>query len=206
MVGITLSSEQVKNAPPEVRRWIEQEVLTAFGWHLPAAEPNEPHLVACTVEEAFRVFAAVRDMLPVANVFLTLGHQGANAGEGIEAFRIAEVMRHAHLVDPQQLVACLEVLNEAFRRVRNDATAVLCGADDRGYCYVAQETRRNIARVWEEAIALQNLKPREAAPDAPPVSQPVRVNYAPYTPWPARADSGAVSAQAREPERVGKTG
>ena len=31
MVGITLSAEQIRSAPPEVRRWLEKEVLV-FVW------------------------------------------------------------------------------------------------------------------------------------------------------------------------------
>jgi hypothetical protein len=205
MVGITLSSEQIKSAPPDVRRWLEQEVLAAFDWHAPAVTPNEPHLVACTVEDAFKIFAAVRDMIPVANVFFTLGNQGANVGEGVVAFRATEVMRHAHLADPQQLVACLDVLNEAFRRVRADDTAVLCGLDDRGYCFVAQATRISIAHVWQETIALENLKLPATTPSAPLAPQSTPSNYTPYAAWPAHADAAGVTsapAQAHEDGRV----
>ena len=31
MAGITLSSDEIKAAPPEVRRWLEQEIIRAFG-------------------------------------------------------------------------------------------------------------------------------------------------------------------------------
>ncbi|MFZ2156148.1 MAG: hypothetical protein WAV72_08525 [Bradyrhizobium sp.] len=40
MVGITLSSEQIRTAPAEVRRWIEREVMTSLGLQAPAREPN----------------------------------------------------------------------------------------------------------------------------------------------------------------------
>jgi hypothetical protein len=65
-------------------------------------------------------------------------------------------MRHARLTGLQQVVACLNLINEAFRRVRGD-DGVLCGLDERGYCFIAQETRRSIARVWESAIASRNM-------------------------------------------------
>jgi len=195
MVGITLSSEQVKNAPPEVRRWLEQEVLTAFDWHLPAAEPNEPQLAACTVEEAFKILASVRDMLPVANAFLAFGHDGVDAGvEGIAAFRVTDVMRHAHLSDPRQVVACLDVINEAFCRVRGDASAVLCGLDDRGYCFIADATQQSVARVWQQTMAPQNLRfadtARTAASPAPAAEPPA---YAPYAAWAAHPQAGNVA-------------
>jgi len=31
MIGIALTSEQIRAAPPEVRRWVEREVMAAFG-------------------------------------------------------------------------------------------------------------------------------------------------------------------------------
>ena len=31
MVGITLTPEQVRTAPPDVRRWLEQELAKTFG-------------------------------------------------------------------------------------------------------------------------------------------------------------------------------
>jgi hypothetical protein len=36
MVGITLSPEQIQQAPAEVRRWIEQQVAGALGLSRPA--------------------------------------------------------------------------------------------------------------------------------------------------------------------------
>ena len=30
MIGITLTSEQIRAAPPEVRRWIERQVMASF--------------------------------------------------------------------------------------------------------------------------------------------------------------------------------
>ena len=31
MVGLTLTPEQIRKAPPEVRRWLEREVATTLG-------------------------------------------------------------------------------------------------------------------------------------------------------------------------------
>jgi hypothetical protein len=51
MIGITLNSEQIRNAPADVRRWIEREILTSMG------QPPEPengrqthtvHLATCS--------------------------------------------------------------------------------------------------------------------------------------------------------------
>jgi hypothetical protein len=36
MVGITLSPEQIRAAPPEVRRWLEHELAVSLGLNPPA--------------------------------------------------------------------------------------------------------------------------------------------------------------------------
>jgi hypothetical protein len=154
MVGITLSSEQIRNAPREVRAWLEQEVLASFGWQRPAAKPSAAAPTACSVDEASRILASIRDMIPVVNVFFELGHAGAGETvEGLAAFRIADICRHARLRDPQQVEACLQIINDALCRVRDDAGAVFYSLDDRGYCFIAEQTQRSIATLWTELAA-----------------------------------------------------
>ena len=54
MVGITLTPEQIRSAPPDVRHWLEQELATSLALRPRQPEREEPrhdHLVACTVEE-----------------------------------------------------------------------------------------------------------------------------------------------------------
>ena len=53
MIGITLSSEQIRAAPADVRRWIEREVMTSLG--LPrelAASASEPDDTIASETEA----------------------------------------------------------------------------------------------------------------------------------------------------------
>jgi len=59
MVGITLSPQQIHQAPPEVRRWIEQQIGDALGLSraAPTVEAPPKHLVGCRLEE-------VRAILP----------------------------------------------------------------------------------------------------------------------------------------------
>ncbi len=50
MIGITLSSEQIRKASAEVRRWIEQEGATSLGLQLQAADSRKQaeQLAACS--------------------------------------------------------------------------------------------------------------------------------------------------------------
>jgi len=157
MVGITLSPEQIRAAPPEVRRWLEQELAVSFGLHTPeppVAQPSSPHLVACTVEEAAQVLSLIQGILPVASVFFELGREGGSAGvEGLQAFRLTDILQHTRLQTLDQVGDCLDAINNAFRRVRGDVNATLYGLDRRGYCFVAQETQRSIQRIWQQIVA-----------------------------------------------------
>lgn len=158
MAGITLTTDEIRAAPPEVRRWLEREVANALGQDAgPSAHESgaADHLVACQVEEAAAVFELIRGMLPVANLFFELGREGQPTGrEGIEAHPLPDMMRHTRLDNIEQFATCLQVIDDAVRRVRGDAHATCCLLDRRGYCLVASTTSQSIRRVWSEMIAM----------------------------------------------------
>jgi hypothetical protein len=153
MAGITLSADEIKAAPPEVRRWLGHEVLSALG--LAPAPPAAPSpLVGCNAEEARDMLALVQRMPPVARVFWELAREGASvAVHGMRAFRIADMQRHVALPDPQQVIECLDVLTSALRRIRGDLEAAFYAVDDQGHCLVAEATMRSIIRLWHEIMA-----------------------------------------------------
>lgn len=204
MVGITLSSEQIRNAPREVRQWLEQQVLASFGWQSPAPAA-ETRLAACSAEDAFKALALIRDMIPVVNVFFELGHPGLAAGDqGLEAFRLADIQRHVRLANTQQVAACLQIINDALRRVRNETESAFYGLDDRGHCFITTQTRQSIARVWQQVVAERDLETAvqtaapsteaKAAGSSPSAGSAVGAST-PYTVWsaPARPVDASVS-------------
>jgi hypothetical protein len=159
MVGITLSPEQIRSAPPEVRQWLEHEIAASLGFRPRPDSSMEPRqLAACTFEEAEAVYASIRGTLPVVNVFFELGREGASIGQdGVEAFALADMLRHTRLPGMEQLVACLEFIDRTFREVRNDAEAALLVIDPRGYCLIAPQTQQSILGVWAQVIAGQQI-------------------------------------------------
>ena len=161
MIGITLTSEQIRSAPAEVRRWIEREVMTSLGQQPQAADEGKPHgehLVVCSAEQAQAVLAQIQSVLPVVNVFFELGRQGAIFGQpNIEAFRLLDIAHHTRLPDVTQVVACLDIINQAFSNICGDVTARFCGLDREGHCFIALETQQNILRLWQNVIARQQL-------------------------------------------------
>ena len=100
------------------------------------------------------MLALVQGMLPTVSVFFELGRKAASvAVHGLRAFRMADILRHARLQSPDQVVECLDVLTEALERIRGDPTAALYAMDDQGHCLVAEATMRSILRLWQEIVA-----------------------------------------------------
>src|SRR4051794_16239446 len=77
MAGITLSADEIKAAPPEVRRWLEQEILRTLNVQPARAPATAPPLMGCNVEEAEQLLSLVQGMLPVVSVFFELGREAA---------------------------------------------------------------------------------------------------------------------------------
>lgn len=173
MVGVTLSPEQIRNAPPEVRRWLEQELLATLGLQQPAADLEAPQLAALGEEEAAGVLSLIQGMLPVMNVFFELGREGIGMEtEGLAAFRLADILRHTRLQTPEQVVACLDTISAAARRVSGDPGAAFYGLDNRGHCFISALTRRSISHVWQEIIAARNLDASTAEALRGPAAEP----------------------------------
>lgn len=169
MVGVTLSPEQIKSAPPEVRRWLEHQLALSFGLQehtaervqepTPDAAPLVQALMVFAPQEAAAILALIQNMLPAVNVFFELGRRGESIGqEGIEAFRLVDVMRHARLQSLEQVGAGLQAINEAARQVRQDPNGSLFFIDPSGYCLIAMQTQQSIFRVWQEIVAQSNLR------------------------------------------------
>jgi len=132
VVGITLSPEQIRRAPADVRRWLEQEIATTLGFHGAAIAPGMPsrQLASCTVEEARAILMMIQNLLPVVDVFFELGREpAAYAGEGLHALRLDEILRHTRLRDPQQVIACLGLIDQAMQRVRGEPDATVTAVD-----------------------------------------------------------------------------
>lgn len=167
MVGITLEPEEIKGAPPEVRRWLERNITILLG-QTTHVLPQSPQLANCTLQEAEAIYVSLRDMVPVVNVFLELGREAASIVQGtMEAFRLSDLLHHTRLPDLQQLIACLRLIDRAFHEVhgKNDALFVV---DQEGYCVVLAETRRTILLLWTPLVAVHAIAPQEEAIPANP--------------------------------------
>lgn len=171
MVGITLSSEQIRNAPAPVRQWIEQQVIASLGLTPQSASAAPPqaaaHLVACTEEDAAAVLAQIHDVVPAVHVFFEFGRPGVSYGQpAVMAFRLIDILHHAPLDNIGQVMECLDLINQAFAKARNDPSARFCGFDNEGHCLVVPVTQQSVAKLWQNMIAGQQAARKAAAPTA----------------------------------------
>lgn len=166
MIGITLTTDQIRNAPAEVRRWIEHEVIASLGLvadaPAAAAHPQATHLHACTAEDAAAVLADIKGLMPAFNVFFEFARPGISYGQPpVMAFRLIDILYHTRLQDIGQVVECLEAINEALARVRHDASAKFCGFDNQGHCLIRPETQQSVAALWQSILASQKGRGEE---------------------------------------------
>ena len=132
MISFAFTIDQIRSAPPEVRRWIETEIIGALrDAASPRPEPAQsPELAACSPEEAAALFELIRNDFATAQVFLEFGRQPPLPGSprSLHAFAIGEFKRKLRVPD-DRLADCFAILNRGFMRVRNDPEAVLLGFD-----------------------------------------------------------------------------
>jgi hypothetical protein len=163
MIGITLSPEQMRAAPPEVRRWIEKELASSLGFLAQVDRQSHParsELAVCAREEALGIFELIKGDYLTCQVFFELG-RGADDNESpyqLHALSIAEIMRHTR-IHSTELQRSLTVINQALQQLRRDPNVSLFGFDEEGHCYVHRETHRSIGQLWQEFVTSQMQKP-----------------------------------------------
>ena len=174
MVGITLSPEQIRGAPPEVRRWLEQQVVAALGLQRPPPVMEPPkHLVACGLDELREVLRLVQHIVPAVTVLFELAREPASVtSQGVRVLHLDEMMRHCRLQSPSQVVACLGALDEALRRGFGDQDAVLTVVDSNEHVLLPDMTARSIHALWQELVRPHAV----AEATTPPADQPAPVN------------------------------
>jgi len=162
MTGITLTTEQIRNAPAPVRQWIEQEVITSLGLapRPPVAAPaHTAHLVACSVDDVAGVLEHIRGTFPAVNVLFEFGRPGISYGQpAVMTFRLMDILHHTRLHEIGQVMTCLEMINQALAVVRKDPSARFCGYDNEGHCLIAPQTQASIATLWQDMMARQQAQ------------------------------------------------
>jgi len=168
MIAITLTTDQIRSAPIEVRQWIEHEVIAALDLAAPAAPSLKPvqtaHLVACSMQEAAAVLSQIGGMGPAVNVFFEFARPTISFGTPpVMSLRLIDILHHTKLESIEQVMESLEAINQALARIRHDVSTKFCGFDSEGHCFVAPETQASIAQLWQSVIAAHQGAARENA-------------------------------------------
>ncbi|HEY5225997.1 MAG TPA: hypothetical protein VIJ06_04320 [Methylovirgula sp.] len=163
MVGFTFSAKQIKAAPPEVRRWMETEIVKALtsdpaaAGEMPSrdsAERLQTALAAGTSTEMQETFQRVSSNSIISRVFFELARDTRFSGNAtpFHVVTLVDVMRHLHLVEAQQVLTCLDAINQAFQQVRRDPHASLFALDEAGHIYLHDLTYHGIRQVWQQLV------------------------------------------------------
>ena len=156
MTSLTFSIDQVRSAPPEVRRWIERETMaTIAALNRSEHDPSQVHaaaLAACMPQEAAQLFEMIKDNFLLSQVFFELARDVPNSRgpAPLHPLSVADILRHTRLSDGDRLVDCFTAINQAFQTIRNDPEATLFGFDQQGHVFIHQTTHDSIRQLWEQ--------------------------------------------------------
>ena len=172
MTSFTFSVEQVRSAPPEVRRWLEHEIAAAVaGLGRPEHDPAQVRaagLAACTPDEAVQIFELIKDNFLLAQVYFELAREmpSSRSAPPLHALSIADMLSHTRLADGDRLADCFTAINQVFQQIRGAPDAALFGFDQYGHVYVHETTHHSIRRVWEQLLAAHSAIANEPEPAA----------------------------------------
>ena len=159
MTSFTFSIEQIRSAPPEVRRWIEREIAATVAAlskaDHDASQVHEATLAACAPDEAAQVFELVKGNFLLSQVFFELAREAPNSRgtSPLYPISIADILRHTRLGDGDRLVDCFTAINQAFQSIRKDHEATLFGFDQYGHVFIHQTTHDSVRRLWQQLVA-----------------------------------------------------
>ena len=159
MTSFTFTSEDLKSAPGEIRRWlisrIESELLALTSAAPVSPSIPAPALAACTPEEAAGIFDLLKGDFAATHVLLELARDelGSNPAMPFHAVNIGTLIRNTRL-DDHRLVSCLQTISRAFQQVRGDPQAMLFGFDQANHIYIHEATHRSVQALWQELARL----------------------------------------------------
>ena len=164
MISFAFTVDQIRSAPPDVRRWIEAEIISALrDAATPQPEPaHSSEFAVCTPDEALAVFEFIQKDFAAAQVFLEFGREPplSNSPRPLHAFAIGEFKRKLRLSD-DRLADCFATINRVLMRFRNDPEAVVLGFDSSNHVYIHETTHASIRALWETLAGM--------APNAQPI-------------------------------------
>ena len=102
-----------------------------------------------------QIFSLISGNFLITQVFFELARETpfAHSAPPLHGVNLEDVQRHLQLDDARALVQCLNVINQALQRVRNDPSASFFASDNQGHLYIHESSYRNIRRLREQLLA-----------------------------------------------------
>ncbi len=174
MVGIVLTAEQVKAAPPSVRQWLEQQLAADLApaplalpeLASPATDIASARIAACNLAEVMQIFEQIRHDGLACRVFLEFGREPSARlhPSPLYALDLGDIARATGILSGKQLGACLYLINSAFQMLRADPAATLFAIDANGRCYLQETTHRALHLLRRDLLAPHPAPQRRAEP------------------------------------------
>jgi hypothetical protein len=158
MTSFTFSADQVRSAPAEVRRWMENEIAKTLSLRAHSEQDtSKMHagaLAACTADEVVQIFDLISGNFFVTHVFFELARETplAHRIPSLHGLDLSDMQRHVQIEDGRLLVECLNAINQSLQKIRNDHEASLFASDEQGHIYIHETTYRSIRRLREQLI------------------------------------------------------
>lgn len=169
MTAFSFSDDQLRSAPPEVRRWLAGEIARSLR-SIDMQHP-EPHaaeqmtLSACTTGEALQIFELIGHDPIATRLFFELAREGSirTSVPGLNALRTADLLHHTGLPGQESLIAGLTQIDRAFHQIHGGSGSSLLGSDGAGHIFIHENTQLSIRRIWQELIEARTAR------EGPPV-------------------------------------
>ena len=180
MVGIVLSEEQIKSAPPEVRRWLAAVVEgTLQAGHNLAYDRGgfryaEDDLAICDPQEVLQIFSALRSDATACQIFFRLGQDNYDreAGRHTPIPVANDELMAGSVISAERLEQCLAEANRCLRSVRNNPRATLFVRDPAGRVVLHERTQWNIHTLLQHLVAASERAEAAAHPYRPVTCAP----------------------------------
>jgi len=144
--GLFLTPEQIREAPPEVRRWLA--TLST-----PAAAPVRAP-VSCTEADIAALLEQLKDDELGCQLVFELGCAAVDPSSGQplqRAIAISEVVRHTDIENGARVLDCVSRINAVLRSIRRDVNAQLCVLEE-GRLRLDPRTQQAIFKVWRGLV------------------------------------------------------
>ncbi|MCP3463394.1 hypothetical protein [Bradyrhizobium sp. CCGUVB23] len=159
MIGITLTADQISNAPIEVRRWIEREVIAGLRLapQTPASSPpRSAHPAICSEDEMAAIFGRLRGMPVALSALFEFRQPGIAFGNPpVKSFRLMDILHNSKLQSIEQVMTGLDAINATLAELRGDPGVRFCDLDNEGHCFLAPETQASVAKLWHDVVVRQ---------------------------------------------------